>query len=183
MTGQRVFSVRYASPLGALALESDGEALTALRFDVQPDAQPSPLCPVLREALRWLDDYFGGRLPDFTPPLRPAGTPFRAAVWERLLAIPYGETVSYGALARELAAQRGMAAMSAQAVGGAVGHNPIALMIPCHRVIGADGSLTGYAAGLERKRRLLAHERAVRNHIWTPGLFSRTPWEEKADTP
>ena len=94
------------------------------------------------------------------PPLHPSGSPFRRAVWDILLTIPYGETTTYGAIAQQLAAQRGLAHLSAQAVGGAVGHNPISILIPCHRVIGADGSLTGYAGGVEKKRALLELEHA-----------------------
>ena len=104
--------------------------------------------------------YFNGFMPDFTPPLAPQGTPFRLDVWEILREIPYGATISYGAIAARLAADRGLSRMSAQAVGGAVGHNPIALIIPYHRVVGADGSLTGYAAGLDRKDWLLRWENA-----------------------
>ena len=109
-------------------------------------------------ARRWLDSYFTGREPDFLPPLHPAGSPFQQAVWALLLQIPYGQTVTYGQLAARLAAERGLARMSAQAVGGAVGRNRISLIIPCHRVLGADGSLTGYAGGLDRKAKLLAWE-------------------------
>ena len=108
--------------------------------------------PVCDDAFRWLDSYFGGYVPGFTPQLCLPGTPFRQAVWQALLDIPYGETVSYGTLARQLGA-------SPRAVGGAVGHNPISLIIPCHRVLGAGGRLTGYAAGLDRKARLLQLER------------------------
>ena len=137
--------------------------MTGLWFDGQAhfgetlaaQACEKPL-PVFRTAARWLDLYFSGRVPDFTPPLRPRGTAFRRAVWALLLTVPYGATVSYGGLAGQLAC--GRSRMSAQAVGGAVGHNPIALIIPCHRVIGADGRLTGYAGGLERKQALLRLE-------------------------
>ena len=155
----------YASPLGDILLAADGEALTGLWFDGQryyADTLSSPHTErrlfVFDEAARWLDTYFSGRAPDFTPPLRPRGTPFRLAVWEALRAIPYGRTTTYGELAAVVAARRGAERMAARAVGGAVGRNPISLMIPCHRVVGADGSLTGYAGGLERKSRLLALE-------------------------
>ena len=159
------FTCRYASPLGGITLSSDGEALTGLWFDGQkyfaetlsPEREERSL-PVFEEAARWLDIYFGGREPDFTPPLRPKGTAFRKAVWDVLLSIPYGQTVTYGEIAERLARQSGVPRMSAQAVGGAVGHNPISIIVPCHRVIGADGRLTGYAGGLERKARLLELE-------------------------
>lgn len=157
----------YDSPLGGITLASDGKALTGLWFDGQkhfaatlggaPEEKP---LPVFEQTVRWLDAYFAGRVPDFTPPLHLIGTPFQKAVWELLLTIPYGETRSYGELAACLAETRGMSRVSARAVGAAVGRNPISLVIPCHRVLGADGRLTGYAGGLERKRALLTLEGA-----------------------
>ena len=160
---------RYASPLGEMILASDGEALTGLWFEGRKppldlsQAREEEALPVFARTVRWLDCYFSGSAPNFTPPLRPEGTAFRKAVWALLLEIPYGQTVSYGALAQRLAEQRGVSRISARAVGGAVGRNPIWLIVPCHRVVGADGSLTGYAGGLERKRRLLALERGERD--------------------
>ncbi len=157
------FTQHYASPLGGVTLESDGAALTGLWFDGQrgcgpvPDAVEAPL-PVFDETRRWLDAYFRGEAPDFLPPLHLVATPFQSAVWQMLLRIPYGATVTYGALASALAAHTGRR-VSARAVGGAVGRNPISLLIPCHRVVGARGALTGYAGGVERKARLLALER------------------------
>lgn len=152
----------YDSPLGEIVLTGDDTALTGLWFR---DRRPCPAglewgnTPVLRQTERWLDLYFGGEEPDFTPPLALRGTAFRRIVWELLLSeLPYGRTVTYGELASRTAARLGRAAMSAQAVGGAVGQNPILLIVPCHRVIGADGSLIGYAGGLDRKRRLLELE-------------------------
>lgn len=150
-----------STPLGAVTLASDGEALTGLWFDGQRhfaeglsgEREEKPL-PVFRETERWLEEYFSGREPDFTPPLRLRGTLFQRAVWEQLRTIPYGETLSYGELARRLGS-------SARAVGGAVGRNPVSLLVPCHRVVGADGSLTGYAAGLERKTALLRLEQTT----------------------
>ena len=161
------YTAHYESPLGGITLSSDGEALLGLWFDGQkffaatlaPDHEERAL-PVFDLAKRWLEVYFSGRDPGFTPPLRMNGTAFRRAVWEILLTIPFGRTMTYGEIAAELARREGVARMSAQAVGGAVGHNPISLIVPCHRVVGADGSLTGYAGGLERKRRLLALEGA-----------------------
>lgn len=141
----------YESPLGAMVMGSDGECLISLSFGDGIEGKEEDL-PVFAEARLWLDTYFSGRVPSFTPPLRLEGTPFRKRVWERLLDIPYGTTVSYGELSRKLGIG------SAQAVGGAVGHNPIAIIVPCHRVIGSDGSLTGYHGGLERKAGLLSLE-------------------------
>ena len=110
---------------------------------------------VFNQTRRWLDLYFSGREPGFTPALNPVGSAFRRAVWEILLKIPYGKTTTYGQIAREIAATRGLAKMSAQAAGGAVGHNEISIIIPCHRVIGTHGSLTGYAGGIDREIKLL----------------------------
>ena len=156
------------SPLGGITLASDGEALTGLWFDGQKhfadtltDDGGEKALAVFDETERWLALYFSGVEPDFTPPLRLRGTPFRQRVWEQLRAIPYGETVSYAQLAQRLA-EGGGGKPSARAVGGAVGHNPISLIVPCHRVVGADGSLRGYAGGLKRKEKLLALERAGR---------------------
>ena len=155
---------RYASPLGGITLASDGSALTGLWFDGQkyfaaalsPDREDKML-PVFADAERWLDRYFTGSIPGFVPPLCLRGTPFRLLVWETLLTVPYGQTVTYGQLAQRLALRTGRP-VSARAVGGAVGHNPVSLIIPCHRVIGAGGSLTGYAGGLDRKISLLRLE-------------------------
>ena len=142
----------YCSPLGDIVLTSDGTALTGLRFAEDPCGEQAQDIPPLADACRWLDLYFSGAKPDFTPRLAPRGTPFQQSVWRELLAIPYGHTVSYGYIAQRLHCS------SAQAVGGAVGRNPIALIMPCHRVIGSDGHLTGYAYGLDRKQWLLSHE-------------------------
>ena len=156
------FLCHIPSPLGGLTLASDGEALTGLWFDGQAHygaglsdvREESPL-PVFEEARRWLALYFDGRQPDFAPPLCPRGTAFQRAVLDALLDIPYGQTTTYGELARRLGGA------SARAVGGAVGRNPVSIIIPCHRVLGADGRLTGYAGGLERKRCLLRLEGAA----------------------
>ena len=161
-------SCRLETPLGPVILTGDECALTSLRFVGQryfPDTLPEPCCPdalpVFAQTADWLGLYFSGRDPGFLPPLRPEGTPFRLAVWKALLRIPYGQTVSYGELATRLETQAGSGRVSARAVGGAVGHNPISLLIPCHRVVGANGALTGYAGGLERKRLLLRLEQGV----------------------
>lgn len=155
----------YDSPLGGIVMTSDGTALTGLWFQGQrvhprmpePCAETRDL-PVFQQTARWLDLYFRGEVPDFTPPLALRGTAFRRTVWALLLDIPCGRTVTYGELAARTAARLGRSAMSAQAVGGAVGHNPVSLIVPCHRVVGADGGLTGYAGGLDRKRCLLELE-------------------------
>ena len=147
-----------------MTLLGNDTALTGLWFDGQQHfplfVENVPLesaLPVFEQTRLWLDVYFNGERPDFTPPLSFDATPFRETVWQVLLAIPYGQTTTYAAIARAIAAQRG-SAMSAQAVGGAVGHNPISLIVPCHRVVGAQGNLTGYAGGLDRKIKLLALE-------------------------
>ena len=169
------YRASYLSPLGAITLASDGKALTGLWFDGQkyfartlPKEYAESETPVLCEAKRWLDIYFSGREPDFTPPLHPVGSAFQQAVWALLLGIPYGETTTYGTLARKLAEKQGLNHMSAQAVGGAVGHNAISIIIPCHRVVGTNGSLTGYAGGIDKKISLLELEHADMNHLFIP---------------
>ena len=174
------YTAHYDSPLGGITLASDGRALTGLWFltssvfDNKVFGSPSGCdgqkhfgstlgslaslpaqLPVFDDTRRWLDIYFSGREPDFIPPLSLKGTPFQQRVWKELHTIPYGHTVTYGELARRLGCR------SAQAVGGAVGRNPISIIVPCHRVVGANGSLTGYAGGLDRKRALLELERKI----------------------
>lgn len=153
---------RYDSPLGGITLASDGGALTGLRFDGGRYSASAPArpcgeadLPIFGEACRWLDLYFSGKAPDFSPKLAPRGTAFSRIVWDILLTVPYGETVTYGEIAGRVAEAARVPRMSAQAVGGAVSRNPIALIIPCHRVVGAGGRLTGYAGGTERKALLL----------------------------
>ena len=165
----------YNSPLGGITLASDGNALTGLWFDgqkyfgvgLEKDHTEKDL-PVFAEADRWLDLYFMGLEPDFTPPLHMKTTPFRKAVWEILLTIPFGQTMTYGEIADRIAEQKGLPRMSAQAVGGAVGHNAISIIIPCHRVVGANGSLTGYAGGIDKKLKLLAIEHADLSSFFVP---------------
>ena len=161
-----LYTSHYASPLGGMTLVSDGTALVGLYFDGQKYAaegldatRTQKNLLIFEEARRWLDVYFSGRKPDFTPPTAPAGTAFQQSVWEILRTIPYGETTTYGAIARRIEQNTGRR-MSAQAVGGAVGRNPISILIPCHRVVGTNGSLTGYAGGIDKKERLLRWERA-----------------------
>ena len=150
---------RYPSPIGSITLSSNGTALTGLwyngpKYFARTLSEPyeEKLLPVFEDTIKWLDIYFGGAVPDFTPELSVHSTPFRKAVYDILLTIPYGE------IAANLSHQMGKKKMSAQAVGGAVGHNPISIIIPCHRVVGADGSLTGYAGGIDRKKFLLELE-------------------------
>ena len=151
----------YPSPLGEILIVSDGEAICGLWFygqkyfksSIDDDLIERSDLDIFKKAIRWLDSYFKGLNPKFDFKLDPQGSDFRLKVWKILLEIPYGETVTYGEIALKLSQS-----MSAQAVGGAVGHNPIAIMIPCHRVLGADGKLTGYAGGIERKIELLKLE-------------------------
>ena len=160
------YTYHYESPLGGMTMESDGTALTGLWFDGQiyfADALSAEYeekqLPIFNETVKWLDIYFSSKSPDFTPELKINTTPFRKAVCEIMLTIPYGSTMTYGGIADMIAKQNGISHMSAQAVGGAVGHNPIALIIPCHRVIGANGSMIGYGGGIDRKIKLLEIER------------------------
>ena len=169
------YTYHYDSPLGGITLASNGTELTGLWFDGQKyfgdtlakDCEEKRL-PVLEQTVRWLDIYFRGQAPDFTPPLYMQTTPFRKAVWEIMLAIPFGKTMTYGEIAERIAKQKGLSKMSAQAVGGSVGHNSISLIIPCHRVVGTNGSLTGYAGGIEKKVRLLTLEKADMSSFFVP---------------
>ncbi len=165
----------YASPLGGIMLAANDIGLTGLWFDGQkyfadnlPAEHIERETPILADAKRWLDVYFTGVEPDFMPPLHPVGSAFRQKVWKLLLQIPYGQTVTYGELARQLAEKQGAEHMSAQAVGGAVGHNKISVIIPCHRVIGTNGSLTGYAGGIDKKIKLLELERVDMQGFFIP---------------
>lgn len=170
-----IFTEHYDSPLGGILLAADEIGLTGLWLDGQKyfgghlsAERRTQETPILTEARRWLDIYFTGREPDFLPPLHPVGSAFRQAVWKILLQIPYGKTTTYGEIARQLAAQQGLERMSAQAVGGAVGHNEISIIIPCHRVVGSGGSLTGYAGGIAAKLRLLEHEGVELSRLSVP---------------
>ena len=167
MSGGTYHTARYDSPVGGLVLAAHGEDLCGLWLEGQKyfggglvdKAVPEEDLPVFAQARDWLDRYFAGAQPNPRElPLAPAGGEFRQAVWKLLLDIPCGQVTAYGELARRIAAQRGLASMSAQAVGGAVGHNPISIIIPCHRVVGTGGSLTGYAGGVDKKRWLLSYE-------------------------
>ncbi len=162
-----VFTGRYLSPLGGITLAGDGTALSGLWFDGQKYFAATlngnfteGEVPLFNRVREWLDIYFSGKAPDFTPPLAIEGaSPFRRRVWEILLQIPFGGTLTYGQIAARIQRETGKR-VSAQAVGGAVGHNPISIIIPCHRVVGSDGSLTGYAGGLDKKLALLKLEGA-----------------------
>ena len=169
------YTHHYDSPLGGITLASDGDALIGLWFDEQKyfsdtlggESEEKPL-PIFEEADRWLDTYFSGKAPDFTPKLSMRTTAFRKKVWKILLTIPFGQTMTYGQIAERTAQQMNLLQMSAQAVGGAVGHNAISLIIPCHRVVGAKGSLTGYAGGIGKKIRLLQMEGADTSKFLVP---------------
>lgn len=162
-----LYSTNYVSPLGKLTLASDGSSLVGLWIEGQkyfaaamkekPEIKDN--LPVFQETTDWLDQYFAGKAPSpDTLPLAPAGSEFRRIVWDILCKIPYGQVVTYGQIAKEAAEKMNRQSMSAQAVGGAVGHNPISIVIPCHRVVGAMGNLTGYAGGIDKKIQLLSHE-------------------------
>lgn len=159
------YTNHYQSPLGDMLLAADEKGLTglwfvgqkyfALRLDKEHEDRD---LPIFDETKRWLDEYFMGKQPSFTPSLHLVGTDFQKEVWQILCTIPYGQTTTYGDIAKRIATIHGRQSMSAQAVGGAVGHNEISIIVPCHRVLGANGSLTGYAGGIERKQRLLELE-------------------------
>ena len=159
------YTSRYRSPLGEMLLAADETGVTGLWFAGQKyfarhldKEQVEKEIPLFTTVKQWLDVYFAGNEPDLTVPLHFTGTAFQNEVWQILCTIPYGQTTTYGEIAKQLAARRGLPHMSARAVGGAVGHNPISILVPCHRVVGLGGHLTGYAGGLERKRCLLALE-------------------------
>ena len=161
------YSMTYESDIGKIYLVSDETHLVGLWLEGQKyfmgNLKERPLenekLPVLEAAKVWLDDYFAGKRPAISKlPLKPQGSEFRRIVWRILCEIPYGQTTTYGKIAEEAAKRLGRKSMSAQAVGGAVGHNPISIIIPCHRVLGSDGSLTGYAGGIDKKIKLLQHE-------------------------
>lgn len=157
---------QYHSPIGDILLAADDIGLTGLWFEGQKyfalhldKEHKEEELPVFTETKRWLDIYFSGKEPDFTVPLHFMGTDFQKEVWKILCSIPYGNTMTYGEIAEKIAFKRGLKHMSAQAVGGAVGHNPISILVPCHRVIGSNGNLTGYAGRIDKKVKLLTLER------------------------
>ncbi|MBR3248466.1 methylated-DNA--[Candidatus Saccharibacteria bacterium] len=167
-----IYTTHYPSPLGDILLAAKDNKLIGLWIEGQKyylanlkeEITEDDSAPVLIQTKDWLDRYFNGKKPEPAElPLAPIGSDFRQQVWQILKTIPYGETTTYKQIAEQIAKQRGTKQMSAQAVGGAVGHNPISIIIPCHRVLGSDGSLTGYAGGLDKKTFLLNHERACYN--------------------
>ncbi len=179
-----IFTASYTSPVGELLLaESDGRLiglwikgqkyyLSSIKekMEMRPDSE------TLLQTGRWLDQYFAGANPALSQlPLAPIGSVFRKRVWNLLCQIPYGAVTTYGAISQVIAGQMGLAHMSAQAVGGAVAHNPISIIIPCHRVVGTNGSLTGYAGGLEKKKWLLTHEGALHRDTLLPKQFVTPP--------
>ena len=185
-----VYTQKYTSPLGGMLLAADEVGLTGLWFDGEkffadnlPAEHEEEETPTLAASKRWLDIYFMGKEPDFMPPLHPIGSAFRMKVWDVLLQIPYGQTVTYGWIARQLAKREGRARMSAQAVGGAVGHNEISIIIPCHRVVGTSGSLTGYAGGMDRKIALLKTEHVDMSRFFIPKKGTAPPATPGASLP
>ncbi len=172
-----VYSTTCPSPIGLITLASDGEKLVGLWMEgqkyfgdtVSKELVEKPNLPLFNETKRWLDKYFNGKNPLITDlPLAPHGGEFRRAVWDILCEIPYGEVVTYGDIAKKMAARMKKSSMSSQAVGGAVGHNPISIIIPCHRVVGANGSLTGYSGGIDKKIRLLELEGVDTCRLFVP---------------
>ncbi len=171
------YSTLYQSPVGELTLACKDNKLVGLWMDRQKyhgDTIPEKMvekndCPVFAKAKAWLDRYFAGHKPSLTElPLAPIGGEFRQGVWGILCEIPYGQVITYGDIAKKMAARAGKATMSSQAVGGAVGHNPISIIIPCHRVVGANGSLTGFSGGIKTKIKLLQLEGVDMSRLFTP---------------
>ncbi|MCU6761466.1 Methylated-DNA--protein-cysteine methyltransferase%2C constitutive [uncultured Roseburia sp.] len=165
----------YQSPFGNILLAADTVGLTGLWFEGQKyfalhldKEHEEREIPVFDQAKQWLDIYFSGKEPDFMVPLHFTGTDFQNEVWKILCRIPYGKTMTYGDIARQIAAKKGSAHMSAQAAGGAVGHNKISVIVPCHRVVGSNGSLTGYAGGIDKKIQLLTLEGADMKSFFIP---------------
>jgi len=169
------YTCEYNSPLGVLVLVSDGEALTALYNKNQkyypndlPKSDTKSILPIFKDTIKWLDMYFSKKNPNFIPNLAPKGTAFRENIWKILCDIPLGEVITYGDVSKIIAKQMNLSTMSSQAVGGAVGHNPISIIIPCHRVVGVNGNLTGYAGGLDKKIKLLEIEGLDMNKFHLP---------------
>lgn len=171
------YSTTYSLPVGVVTLASDGDSLAGLWIKGQKyhgASVPAELIqkddlPIFEETKRWLDSYFAKEKPTISDlSLAPLGSDFRQKVWKILCEIPYGKVVTYGDIAKEMAAKQGKEKMSAQAVGGAVGHNPISIIVPCHRVVGSNGSLTGYAGGISTKIKLLELEGADTKNFFIP---------------
>lgn len=173
------YSTKCLSPLGLFTLASDGVNLTGLWFEGQKyhghtgGMTENDDLPVFAATKNWLDRYFAGQKPAVSElPLAPDGGEFRKMIWEILCEIPYGKCVTYGEIAKTAAERMNKSGMSSQAIGGAVGHNPISVIIPCHRVVGANGSLTGYAGGIDKKIKLLEHEGADMSRRFIPAKGS-----------
>ena len=173
------YATTYQSPVGLLTLACDGANLVGLWIagqkyfgkSIPEDMKENDKSPVFAAAKKWLGRYFDGKKPDIAElPLAPIGGDFRQDVWNILRAIPYGEVITYGDIAKKIAKKKGQESMSSQAVGGAVGHNPISIIIPCHRVVGSNGSLTGYAGGVDVKKKLLALEGFDTSSLISPNL-------------
>ncbi len=169
------YTSKYESPLGSILLAADEIGLTGLWFEGQKyfalylhEEHEEKELPVFEQAKKWLDIYFSGKEPDMKLPLHFTGTEFQNEVWEILCSIPYGQTRTYGDIAKRIAKKKGLAHMSAQAVGGAVGHNEISIIVPCHRVVGSNGSLTGYAGGIDKKIALLKLEKGYQDTFFVP---------------
>ncbi len=173
MQGKNEFFMKYVnnyqSPLGNILLAADNTGLTGLWFEGQKyyakglnETFIQQEMPVFEQTKHWLDIYFSENKPDFTPPLHLVGTDFQKDVWEILQSIPYGQTTTYSGIAKIIASNRGLENMSAQAVGGAVGRNPISIIVPCHRVVAANGNMTGYAGGIDKKIFLLKLEKSTK---------------------
>jgi methylated-DNA-[protein]-cysteine S-methyltransferase len=169
------YSTRHVSPLGLITLASDGENIVGLWIEGQKyfaaigSLEEKSGVPIFARAKKWLDAYFAGKKPAISElPLAPIGGEFRKAVWDILCEIPYGQCTTYGEIAKKMAARMSRN-MSSRAVGGAVGHNPISIVIPCHRVVGSNGSLTGYAGGIGRKVKLLELEGVEMSNFFIPG--------------
>lgn len=169
------YTNKYESPLGRIILASNGSELTGLWFEGQKyfalyldKENEEKELPVFQLAKKWLDVYFSGKEPDFELPLQFIGTKFQNEVWEILYNIPYGKTITYGDIAKQLAKRKGIERMSAQAVGGAVARNEISIIVPCHRVVSGNGSLTGYAGGIDKKIALLKLENGYKDTFFVP---------------
>lgn len=169
------YTSHYQSPVGNILLAADEIGLTGLWFEGQKyfalyldKEHEEKELPIFKQTKRWLDVYFSGKEPDFSVPLHFTGTDFQNEVWEILYSIPYGTTMTYGEIAKQIAAKRGLKRMSAQAIGGAVGHNEISIIVPCHRVVGSSGSLTGYAGGIDKKIWLLTLEKVDMQSFFVP---------------
>lgn len=153
----------YISPLGCIILKSEGSCLTGLEFTQTKEKESSKNLEIFNETKKWLDIYFQGKNPGFTPKTKLVGTPFQLEIWEILKEIGFGKTVTYGAIAKTIALKRGVSKFSAQAVGSAIGKNPILIIVPCHRVIGSNGNLTGFRCGIEIKSKLLELEKTFKH--------------------